>query len=116
MLLDKDTLWADSLAHNGTPTTLNLGNAKSGPGQPIKCFISVEAALTGCTGAIFLHDADGDADEPLMTLDESIFAAVGTYEFYLPASCKQYVVIDLEGTTSAGVYSAGIVSDVQTNV
>ena len=115
MILDKNTLWADSLAYGGTPEVLDLGNAAPGPGQPIKCFFTTESALTGCTGVVFLDDADGNADEPLFTLDPSVFAAVGTHEFYLPSMTQQHITLALEGTVSAGVFSAGIVMDAQTN-
>jgi len=115
MLLDNETLWADSLAYNGTPDVLDLGNTTAGTGQPIKCFFTTEVALTGCTGLVITDGATSAAADVLMTLDESDFAAVGTYEFYLPASVNQYVKIALEGTVSAGTFSAGIVMDVQTN-
>ena len=116
MILDKDMLFADSLAYGGTPEVLDLGPVNSGKGEPIRVFFTTETALTGCTGIVVLDDDNGDADEPLMTLDGSDYAVVGTYEFHLPMSTKRYVTIALEGTVSAGAFSAGIVlGGVQTN-
>lgn len=116
MLLDNDLLWADDLAYNGTPTVLDLGNAGSGKGKPIKCFFTTSVALTGCTGVVITDGATSTAADDLMTLDPNDFASVGTYEFHLPASVNRYVKIALEGTVSAGTFSAGIVSDVQSAV
>jgi len=115
MILDKTTLWADSLAHDGTPTTLDLDVVNPGPGKPINCFFTTETTLTGATAIAFLDDADGDADEALFTI-EAVPAAGVTIQFQLPSDCKQHVVVALTGTTSAGVYSCGIVLEgVQTN-
>lgn len=116
MLLDNDLLFADSLAYNGTPEVLDLGNAFAGPGKPIKCFFNTEVALTGCTGIIVTDGATSAAADDLMTLDDTIYAAVGLYEFHLPAATLRYVTIALEGTVSAGQFSAGIVMDAQTAV
>ena len=116
MLLDNDLLFADDLAYGGTPTVLDLGNAGAGKGKPVKCFFTTHTALTGCTGVIITDGATSTAADVLTTLDASDFAAVGTYEFHLPASVNRYVKIALEGTVSAGTYSAGIVSDVQSAV
>ena len=110
MILDNDTLFADSLAFGGVPAEIDLGNAAAGPGKPIKCFFTTEATLTGCTGLI-LTDGPiaGGVVNPLMTLDQSIFATVGTYEFEIPATVDQFVTIALEGVVTAGQYSSGIV-------
>jgi hypothetical protein len=108
MILDKDMLFADSLAHNGTPTVLDLGNADVGPGNPIRCFFTTETTLTGCTGLIITDGATSAAADDLMTLDDPL-SAVGTIEFTLPSKTQRYVKIDLEGSTSAGTYSCGVV-------
>lgn len=114
MLLDKELLFADSIAYNATPAVIDLGASGKGKGKPIKCFFTTEVALTGCTGIILLDGATSSPADALMTLDESDYAVVGTYEFYLPATVNRYVTIDLEGTVSAGQFSAGIVMDAQT--
>lgn len=115
MILDNDMLFADSLAYNGTTTVLDLGGTGKGKGQPIKCFFTTEAALTGCTGIVVVDGATSSPADALITLDESDYAAVGTYEFYLPATTNRYVDISLEGTVSAGTFSAGIVLDAQSS-
>jgi len=109
MILDNDLLWADSLAFGGVPTVLDLGNAGVGPGQPIKCFFTTEVALAGVTGVILTTGATNVAADDLITLDSSIFAAVGTYEFDLPSNTKQFVKLALEGVPAAGQFSAGVV-------
>lgn len=116
MILDKEVLFADSLAHDGTPEVLDLGVVSPGPGKPITCFFTTEATLTGATAIAVLDDPDGDADEALITI-EAVPAAGETIQFQLPSDCQQHVTIALSGTTSAGTYSCGIVLEgVQTNV
>ena len=115
MILDKDTLFADSLAYNGTTTVLDLGNAGAGPGEPIRCFFATEATLTGCTGLVITDGATASAADDLMTLDDPL-SAVGIVEFMLPSKTQRYVKITLEGTVSAGSFSAGIsLAGVQTS-
>ena len=110
MLLDKDVLFADSLAFGGVPAELDLGNAAAGPGKPIKCFFTTEVFLAGCAGIILIDGPIvGGAVNVLMTLNQNIFATVGTYEFEIPATVDQFVTIALEGIVTAGQYSSGIV-------
>lgn len=111
MILDNTLLFADSLAYGGTPTVLDLGGTGRGKGNPIKCFFTTEVALTGCTGIIVTDGATSSPADALLTLDEADYAAVGTYEFYLPSTVNRYVTIALEGTVSAGQYSSGIVME-----
>ena len=49
MILDKDMLAADGLAHDGAVTVLDLTTVRPGPGQPIKMFASGSADLAGAT-------------------------------------------------------------------
>ena len=114
MLLDNENLWADSLAYDGSPTEINFGTASPGAGKPIKCFITVEATLTGATGFQILDAPHATADENVMSID-AVPAAGETIEFQLPSDIQQYVNIALIGTASAGTFSAGVVMDVQTN-
>jgi hypothetical protein len=115
MILDKETLFADALAFGGTPEELDLGTVRPGPGQPIKCFFTTHAALTGCTAVNVLDAAVSPADEVVLTVTPPP-AAGDTVEFELPSTVLQFVTIDLVGTVSAGSYSCGIVlPGVQTN-
>lgn len=117
MILDKDTLWADDLAHNSTAEVLDLGSVRPGPGEKLKCFIQ-GASLAGVTGVTIDH---GDADNSLSTLVTLAYDAdalnAGPIEFLLPSDIKRYVQLVLTGTTSAGTWTAGIVMEgVQTNL
>ena len=115
MILDNEMMFADSLAHDGSPATLDLGAVSPGPGKPIVVFFTTEATLTGATAIAFLDDADGDADEALMTI-EAVPAAGTTIQIELPSDTKRYVTMSLSGTTSAGTYSCGVVLEgLQTN-
>jgi len=116
MILDNETMFADSLAYGGTPETIDLGAVRPGPGEPIKCFFTTEATLTACTAINVLDAAVLPADEVVLTITPP--PAIGdTVEFELPSSVLRYVTIALVGSVSAGSYSAGIVlPGVQTNV
>ena len=116
MFLDNEVLWADALAYGGTPTVLDLGSTSPATGKPINCFITTLTALTGCTGLVITDGATNSAADDLMTLDDPM-AAVGTVYFTLPAKTLRFVKITLEGTVSAGTFTAGVMLDgAQTNV
>ena len=115
MILDNEMMFADSLAYNGSPATLDLGAVSPGPGKPITVFFTTEATLTGATSIEFLDDADGDADEALLTV-EAVPAAGETIQIELPSDTQRYVTVALGGTASAGTFSCGVVLEgVQTN-
>lgn len=115
MILDKETLFADGLAHGGTPAVLQMGDKKPGPGQPIKCFITGSADLAGCTGFKITDGAtSGAATNDLLEITEN--PAGKTIEFNIPSNVDLYATIALVGTTSAGTFTAGVVlPGVQTN-
>lgn len=117
MILDKDMLWADDLAYNGTVEILDLGSVRPGPGEKLKCFIT-GTALAGVTGVTVAH---GDTSSSLATLVTLAFTAAmingGPIEFELPSNIKRYVRLNLAGTVTAGTWTAGIVMEgVQTNL
>ena len=78
MLLDNETMFADSLAHDGTVTEINLGTAAPGPGQPVKCFFTTEATLTGATAIEFLDRRDRNTD--LLENARQLLLASAAYE------------------------------------
>lgn len=116
MILDKDTMWANGLAHGGTVTEIDLQTVRPGPGEPIRCFVH-GVGLVGATGIAITDGAATGSLASLMTLPMTAAEMnAGPIEFMLPAECKRYVEVNLTGTTSAGTWSAGIVlAGVQTN-
>lgn len=112
MIVDKTTLFADSLAYDGTPTEIDTGIIRPGPGRPLKCFIQGSADLAGITGFQILSD---DTTSPSTVIMEMVVNPVGQIlEFFLPSNIERYLNIGLVGTGTAGSFSAGIVMDVQT--
>jgi len=115
MILDKLNMFADALAYGGTPTTIDLGSVRPGPGEPIKCFFTTLTTLTACTAINVLDAAVLPADEVVLTITPPP-AAGDTVEFELPSTVLQFVTLALVGSVSAGTYTAGIVMPgVQTN-
>lgn len=107
MILDKLTMFADGLAHNGASTVLDLETLRPGPGQPIKCFIQGSADLAGCTGFTVTDGATNAAAGALITHVASL--AGNLVEFEIPSDAAQFVKVTLTGSTSAGTWSAGVV-------
>ena len=107
MILDKEVLFADALAHDGSPEEIDLGSVRPGPGKPIKGFITGSADLAGCTGFSILDADVSPADEAVLDITDD--PAGQTIEFELPSNILQFVTIALAGTTSAGSFTAGLV-------
>lgn len=107
MILDKEAMIADALAHDGTTTELDTQSVGSGPGQPIKMFISGSATLAGCTGFTI---SDGAVTETLTLKKTNVATLAGKLvEFELDSDILRFVGIELVGTTSAGTWTCGVV-------
>jgi hypothetical protein len=114
MIIDKTLMIADGLAHNGSPTVIDLQSVGAGKGKPIRLFVQGSSTLAGCTGFVVTDDADGDADEALDSVTCDL--AGKTVEYIVPQHANRYLKIDLIGTTSAGTWSCGVVTQpVQSN-
>lgn len=107
MIMDKEVLFADGLAYDGSPGEIDLESIRPGPGEPIKCFISGSADLAGCTGFSILDAAVSPADEAVLDITDNPVGKV--IEFDLPSNILRFVTIALVGTVTAGSFSAGIV-------
>jgi hypothetical protein len=107
MILDKNTMFADGLAHNGTPTVIDMESVRPGPGTPIKIFVQGSSTLAGCTGVV-ITDGATDAAADAHTSHTCTLAGK-TIELELPSDIARYVKLDLIGTTTAGTWSAGVV-------
>jgi len=114
MILDKNAMFADGLAYNGTPTVIDLGSVRPGPGRPIKVFVQGSSTLAGATGVVVTDGATDTAGDALITHIATLAGKI--VEFELPSDTARYVKVALAGSPSAGSWSAGIVlPGVQTN-
>ena len=114
MILDKEALFADKLASDGTPTDLDLGSVRPGPGRLVKMFITVSADVSGMTGFSLTDSDDGSTFAALLTHTENL--AGKTLEIDLPSDVRRYVRCNLAGSVSGGNWTAGVVlPGVQTN-
>ena len=114
MILDKNALFADAIASDGTPVDLDLATVRPGPGEPLKCFITVSDDVSGMTGWSIQDSADGSTFEAYQTYTGNL--AGQTQEFELPSDVRRYVRLNLAGSVSGGTWSAGVVlPGVQTN-
>ncbi len=107
MILDKNTLFGDGAAYNAG-VEIDLGNARPGPGNPIKCSFTTLTALTDCTAIVVLDAPHTVPDEACLTLG-GVPAAGETVEFELPSDVQQFVKLSLT-SASAGTFTAGIVT------
>ncbi len=108
MLLDKETMFAVNAPFGTAGIAVDLGELHgfAGPGNPIKIFVQ-GAGLTGVTGFTV-------KDGPANTTVNNLIAYTGAIvdhlvELELPSTVDQFVNITLDGTVSAGTWSAGIV-------
>ena len=115
MILDALTLFADKLAYNGTPVVVDLKTAKAGPGNPLTIFVTGSPDLAGATGIVITDGATNAAANALIAHTATL--AGKTLQFELPSDVGRYVKVALQGSPSAGTWSAGIVlPGIQTNV
>jgi len=105
MIMDSKGIFADNLAHNGSPTVVKLPNTKSGYGNKPQIVIK-GSGLAGATGFTISHKATSAADTLLEThvVDSAVLNA--GYAVPLPQNILQYVAIALTGSTSAGTWTA----------
>ena len=120
MIFDKTLLGANDLAHGSAVTAMDMGNANVGPGKPIKLYAcgSGATALAGATG---LTITDCDTTGGSYTAAGSITATnaeiLAGLTFDLPTNTRQFVKVDLAGTTSAGAWTCGVILEgAQSNV
>lgn len=109
MILDKNTLFADNLAYNGTPTVIDLQAIGAGKGEKLKIFVQGSSNLATCTGVAITDGATNSASDALLTYVCTL--AGKTVEIDLPSDVARYVKVALTTGTSltAGTWTAGIV-------
>ena len=110
MIFDNDGMIADGLAHDGTPTVIDLGTVKPGPGRPITLFIQ-GVGVVGATGVAFTDGATVSAADSLISVTASVAEINAGIEVELPSITARYLQGDLVGTTSAGTWSCGLILD-----
>jgi hypothetical protein len=115
MILDKYTMIADDLAHDGAPTVLDTGNVSASPGNPIVLWIQGHDMV----GASSMQIVDGTTSSPTDTLMDITLTAAefnAGVQVTLPYPTKRYVKADWTGD-SDGTWSCGVVlSGGQTNL
>ena len=110
MILDKETLFADDIAVDGTPVDIDTGVDDfpgPGPGQPLKLFVSVTEGTTGATGVSLQDSDDGSSFSALFTWTGD--PAGRTVELTVPSDARRHLRLNIAGTVSGGNWSAGIV-------
>ena len=108
MILDKNTMFADDLAYNGTSTVIDLQAVGAGKGEPIKIWAQGSSDLATVTGLTITDGATSTAANALMTYTCTL--AGKTVEFELPSDVARYVKITLTGQSiTAGTWSCGLV-------
>lgn len=110
MIFDNSGMIADGLAHGGTPTVIDLGMTSPGPGRQIAVWVS-GVGIAGATGVAFSDDADGDADELVLTVTATAAEINAGFEVRLPSTLKRYLTAAFTGTSSAGTWTCGVILD-----
>ena len=110
MIYDNETMFASALAHDGTPTVVDMGSTKPGPGRPITVFVQGND-LAGATGLTITDGATDTAADALTTITASAAELNAGLQFELPSTTARYVKVALAGSTSAGTWTAGVVLD-----
>lgn len=112
MILDYNTMFANDLAYNGTPTVLDLGSLKPGPGQPLRIFVQGSSNLAGATGVTITDGTTTAAATALITHTCTLAGKIVYID--LPTDIDQYVKVSLAGSPTAGTWNAGLVMGDQT--
>lgn len=114
MMLDNTLKIADNLAFGSASTVIDLGEAKTGRGEPIRLVVSGSASLAGATGITITDGATNAAADALAT---KICTLAGqTHEFILPSDVNRYLKVVLAGAPSAGTWNCFVVAEpVQSN-
>jgi len=114
MILDKNMMIADDLAHDGTPTVIDLGPVSPGPGEPIRLFVQGHS-MVAATSMQITDGATSAAADPLLDITLTAAEFNNGVEIMLPSTTRRYVKADWTGDTD-GTWSCGVVlAGVQTN-
>lgn len=106
MILDKNNMFADDLAYNGSPTVVDLQAVRPGPGEPVKIWVQGSSTLAGVTGITITDGATNTAGDAFITWTCTLAGKI--LEFELPSDVARYVKLALAGSPSAGTWSAGV--------
>ena len=107
MIIDHEALFAHMLDVGGTPTDLDLGSVRPGPGEPLLLFVSVDPSVTGMTGLSLQDSDDGSSFSAFWTWTGDLSG--GTLEIRIPSDARRFVRLNLAGTVANGNWSAGFV-------
>ena len=112
MIMDKTQMFADDLAHNGTVTEVDLGNAEAGRGEPLEIFFQGHSLTTAGTITVNFQTSatsgSGHATDASFALLTAAEANAGiTITVPANAGIKRYALLALVATTG-GTFTAGI--------
>ena len=111
MILDNETMFADDLAHDGTPTEVDLSAANAGKGEPLNVFVQGHALTSaGNITVSFQTSATSGSGHAVETTLVVTPAEINEgIQFTVPnAGVKRYAEVTLTGTTG-GTWTSGIV-------
>jgi len=108
MIYDKKLMIADGLAFGGTPTTIDLGMANPGPGQPITIEVRGNG-LVGASGLTITDGASSPATDTYIGFAASSAALNEGVRIMLTSDVQRYINVNLSGTPSAGSWTCGVI-------
>lgn len=106
MIIDKNNMFADDLAYDGTPTVVDLQAVGAGKGESVKIWVQGSSTLADATGITITDGATSSAADAHITWTCTLAGKI--LEFTLPSDVARYVTLALAGSPSAGTWSAGI--------
>lgn len=129
-MIDQELLFWDGVSAplTGSPVDslkVDLGPIRPGPGEVVVCWMTASNQFNPEADPTLTlnvrHSADSSAWETLMSItlrqvDPGLFGKSKTmWAFALPSNVRRYVDIAFETAPTAGVWSAGVNIDQQTN-
>lgn len=110
MIFDNLQMYADDLAHGGTPSEVDLGAAEQGRGEPLE--VSIQGHSLTSAGDITVAFQSSATSGSGHATDQSIVATPAEINAGLKmtvpvAGVKRYTQVTLSGT-SGGTWTAGL--------
>lgn len=115
MIFDKQLMIADGLAHGGTPTEIDFGEAGKGPGEEVIIGL-IGHSLAGADGFKVYSDNTAAQDTEIMDVTRTAAQLNAGVYLAVPKFVLRYLKVALTGTTTAGTWTCGIIKEAQTAV
>lgn len=111
MIMDSLGTFADALAYGGSPTVVNLGSEKAGPGNPLNIIVK-GTGLVAATGFTIKTGATAGAATTLVDTYAFTSAQLNAgVRVTLTTTVNKFVALALTGSVSAGTWTATIQND-----